>query len=120
MYRSIYDAVMHQMRTILRENVLRYRTAQNQTQSELAEASEIALRTVQKIEYGEVWPSDEMIGKIAKGLRIEAHMLFMPQLEPDKAWLISAVTKMNPSMVNILKLILNEVSELKSPKQTAK
>jgi transcriptional regulator with XRE-family HTH domain len=120
MYKSIYGTLMHQMRTVLKENILRYRLLRNLTQTELAEAAEVAMRTIQKLEYGETWPSDEMIDKIAEGLGIEPHLLFMPPLEPEKAKLVSTISTLSPAMIKLLQGVIEEIHTVKgSQKQVS-
>ena len=64
------------IRDILSANIVRFRTELGLTQEELAEKADVSVRYLQQLEGGVSWPSDKIIMKLAKALKIEPSLLF--------------------------------------------
>ncbi len=59
---------MPKARDLLSKNIVRLRDARDWTQAELAEACDLSLKMIQKLEYGKAAPSPETLDKLSKAL----------------------------------------------------
>ncbi|MEL6810120.1 MAG: helix-turn-helix domain-containing protein [Bacteroidota bacterium] len=79
-------------RPTLSENLLYHRKLKGYTQDELAERTTVGLRTIQRIEKGEVQPHLQTIKLLAVGLDIEVENLIVlndPKEEPvNRKWML--------------------------------
>lgn len=79
-------------RPTLKENLLYQRKLKGYTQDELADRTTVGVRTIQRIEKGEVHPHLQTIKLLAVGLDIEVDDLIVlddPKEEPiDKKWML--------------------------------
>ena len=79
-------------KTTLKENLLYQRKLKGYTQDELAERTTVGLRTIQRIEKGEVQPHLQTIKLLAVGLEIEVEDLIVlddPKVEPiNRKWML--------------------------------
>ncbi len=79
-------------RPTLKENLLYQRKLKGYTQDELAERTTVGLRTIQRIEKGEVQPHLQTIKLLAVGLEIEVEDLIVlddPKEEPiSRKWML--------------------------------
>lgn len=97
------------LKKTLAENVAKLRKGLDLGQSELAELAELSLKMIQKIEYQEVWPSSEVIERLAEKLGVNAWDLLWP------SWAISGQqTKREMKLSEIIKEQQEELTKLKS------
>ena len=79
-------------RPTLQENLLYQRKLKGYTQDELAERTTVGVRTIQRIEKGEVQPHLQTIKLLAVGLEVEVEDLIVlqdPKEEPVKRkWML--------------------------------
>ena len=79
-------------RPTLQENLLYQRKLKGYTQDELAERTTVGVRTIQRIEKGEVQPHLQTIKLLAVGLDVEVDDLIVlddPKEEPiDRKWML--------------------------------
>ena len=66
------------IRSVIAQNVKKYRKINNLTQEELAEAADVSNTYIANIECGQTWISDKTLEKIATALHIEEYLLFIP------------------------------------------
>ena len=79
-------------RPTLQENLLYQRKLKGYTQDELAERTTVGVRTIQRIEKGEVQPHLQTVKLLAVGLGVEVEDLIVlddPKEEPvDRKWML--------------------------------
>lgn len=80
------------------------------TQAQLAEKAKLFVGGLQQIEYGQIWPSDKTIERIAKALGVETYQLYMPEKPP----------KPTAGMIEQAELIAQLNSQLKEIRQKIK
>ena len=71
------------IRSVIAQNVKKYRKLNNLTQEALAEAADISNTYIANIECGQTWVSDKTLEKIATALHIEIYLLFIPETSDD-------------------------------------
>lgn len=64
------------LKQVLGENVSALRRAKGLSQNELAELADTSYVHVSRIENGHSWPSDDLIERLAKALKVSAPELF--------------------------------------------
>ena len=67
------------IRTIVAQNVKKYRLLNNLTQEKLAELADVSNTYIANIECGQTWVSDKTVRKISAALHVEEYLLFMPE-----------------------------------------
>jgi len=67
---------MTNIRTLLADNMKKYRKIQNISQEKLAEKANTATNYIAMIEKGKKFPSPEMLERIAKALNVDTPELF--------------------------------------------
>ncbi len=67
------------IRSVIAQNVKKYRKMNNLTQEALAEAAEVSNTYIANIECGKSWISDKTAEKIAQALHIDEFLLFLPE-----------------------------------------
>ena len=80
------------LRSILSQNIRRFRTMRGLSQERLAEKMEISTNYMSDVERGRNWLSSFSLVKLANALEIEVFELFRPQ-EAVSADLLSTVNK---------------------------
>jgi len=72
------------LRTVLSQNIRRFRSYRNLSQAEFAEKIDISVPFLSDIENGKKWGSPATLVKIADALNIEVYELFKPEnIIPD-------------------------------------
>ncbi|MBR6078812.1 MAG: helix-turn-helix transcriptional regulator [Treponema sp.] len=69
------------IRTIIANNIRKYRKLNKLTQEVLAERADVSNTYIANIECGQTWLSDKTLEKIAAALQIEIYLLFIPDSE---------------------------------------
>lgn len=72
-----------QIRSVIAQNVKKYRKLNNLTQETLAELADVSNTYIANIECGQTWLSDKTLEKIAQALNIEIYLLFIPENNTD-------------------------------------
>lgn len=67
------------VRSVIAQNVRKYRKLEGLTQEQLAEAADVSNTYVANIECGQTWVSDKTLEKIAAALRIDIYLLFISE-----------------------------------------
>ncbi len=88
------------IRSVIAQNVKKYRKMNNLTQEALAEAAEVSNTYIANIECGKSWISDKTAEKIAQALHIDEFLLFVPEEEDS---LNSDAIKERQKMIKYLK-----------------
>lgn len=87
--------VMENIREVLSANLRRERKKAGFTSSEsLAEAADVSVGMIKKVELGEIWPSPEIIEKVASALKVHSAKLYNtkePALEGSVLKAVSSV-----------------------------
>jgi len=85
----------HELKTIVRTNIKRYREYRKWTQAQLAEKLDISTNFLSDIENGKKWISPATMVKFASILNIEPYELFKPAdaAPPDVSTLFSRYNK---------------------------
>lgn len=73
------------IRTIIAQNVKKYRKLNNLTQEKLAELANISNTYIANIECGQTWVSDKTLEKIAAALHVDEYVLFVPEINSNQA-----------------------------------
>lgn len=71
------------IRTIIANNIRKYRKLNKLTQEVLAERADVSNTYIANIECGQTWLSDKTLEKIAAALQIEIYLLFVPEFEEN-------------------------------------
>ena len=74
-----------EIRTVLGENIKRFRVLNRLSQEELAERIDISTTFLSSIEIGKKWLSPCTLAKLSDALNIESYKLFMPQTVSSSA-----------------------------------
>ena len=97
------------LKRTLAENVAKLRKRLDLSQGDLAENTDLSLKMIQKIEYQEVWPSSDVIEKVAEKLGVNAWDLMWP------SWAISGQqTKAQMHMADTIKDLTEQLDKVKS------
>ena len=88
------------IRSVIAQNVKKYRKLNNLTQEALAEAAEVSNTYIANIECGKSWISDKTAEKIAQALHIDEYLLFVPEEEES---LKTSSIKEKQKMIQYLK-----------------
>lgn len=71
------------IRSIVAQNVRKYRRQVGLTQEKLAELADISNTYIANIECGKTWISDKTLEKISAALRTDAYLFFIAPLPDD-------------------------------------
>ncbi|WP_296333205.1 helix-turn-helix transcriptional regulator [uncultured Treponema sp.] len=72
------------IRSVIAQNVKKYRKLNGMTQEALAEAANVSNTYIANIECGQTWLSDKTLEKIADALNIDIYLLFMSEVSDKK------------------------------------
>ena len=72
-----------QLRTILAQNLKRYRNLRDLSQMEVAEKADISMNFLSEIERGNKWPYPETLQNLAAALNLEVFELFRNEEEKN-------------------------------------
>ncbi|GMO56820.1 MAG: hypothetical protein Ta2A_02220 [Treponemataceae bacterium] len=67
------------LRTLLSDNIKRFRAVYELSQAELAEKANISVPFLSAIECGNKWPHPDTLARIAVALNVEVYDLFKPE-----------------------------------------
>jgi transcriptional regulator with XRE-family HTH domain len=98
----------HELRTIVRANIKRYRNYRKWTQAQLAEKLDISVNFLCDIENGKRWISPASMVKIAFILNIEPFELFKPADTPLPA-VSDLLSKYNDEVIQAVSASLKQV-----------
>lgn len=73
------------VRSVIAQNVRKYRKLEGLTQEQLAEAADVSNTYIANIECGQTWMSDKTLEKIAAALRVEIYLLFISEKHGQNA-----------------------------------
>lgn len=106
---------MAKMRTTLGENVKRLRKLKGWSQQELGAASGVKQRTISNIERGTHAVGLDMIELLASALRVGAHHLLTPDLDPatvkEYQHLVESYTRASPEGRRVISMVAEREAE---------
>ena len=73
------------VRSVIAQNVRKYRKLEGLTQEQLAEAADVSNTYIANIECGQTWVSDKTLEKVAAALRVEIYLLFISEKPEQNA-----------------------------------
>lgn len=96
------------LRTILSQNIKRFRTYRKLSQAEFAEKVDISIPFLSDIENGKKWVSPNTLVKMTEALNIETYELFKPEaIIPDNA--VNIIEKYTADIYSIFGDLLNNI-----------
>ena len=79
------------IKTLLGNNIRKYRQKRNLTQTQLAEMVDVSFRYISYVECGKSFPSAEVLQAISKALEVHVHLLFYPNFSAEDSTPLSAL-----------------------------